>query len=47
MHDVFTKAKREGFTAIDSNLLTPEESPIFSMKYKGFAENPLRDDRSL
>ncbi|MDD5558307.1 flagellar motor stator protein MotA [Candidatus Methylomirabilis sp.] len=38
MHDLFTKAKREGFTAIDSDLVAPEKSPIFS-KYKGFTKN--------
>lgn len=38
MHDLFTKAKREGFTAIDSDLVTPEKSPIFS-KHKGFTKN--------
>ena len=37
MHDLFTKAKREGFTAIDSDLVAPEKSPIFS-KYKGFVK---------
>lgn len=38
MHDLFTKAKRDGFTAIDSDLSAPEKSPIFS-KYKGFVKN--------
>ncbi|PWB80334.1 MAG: flagellar motor stator protein MotA [Candidatus Methylomirabilota bacterium] len=38
LYDLFTKAKREGFTAIDSDLAGPEKSPIFS-KYKGFAKN--------
>lgn len=38
LYDLFTKAKREGFTAIDSDLASPEKSPIFS-KYKGFVKN--------
>lgn len=38
MHDLFVKAKRDGFTAIDSDLSAPEKSPIFS-KYKGFMKN--------
>lgn len=38
MYALFTKAKREGFTAIDSDLVTPEKSPIFS-KYVAFTKN--------
>ena len=38
MYDLFTKAKREGFTAVDSDLAAPKESPIFS-KYAGFVKN--------
>lgn len=38
MYDIFTKAKREGFTAIDSDLVNPAQSPIFS-KFKGFMKN--------
>ncbi|HWR20352.1 MAG TPA: motility-associated protein, partial [Verrucomicrobiae bacterium] len=38
LYDLFTKAKREGFTAVDSDLMSPEKSSIFS-KYKGFIKN--------
>lgn len=38
LYDLFTKAKREGFTAIDSDLASPEKSQIFS-KYQGFLKN--------
>lgn len=38
LYDLFTKAKREGITAVDSDLMSPEKSSIFS-KYEGFIKN--------
>ena len=38
MHDIFVKAKRDGYTAIDADVALPEKSPVFT-KYKGFLAN--------
>jgi chemotaxis protein MotA len=38
MHDIFLKAKRDGYTAIDADVALPGKSAIFT-KYPGFLAN--------